>query len=64
VRKVFKKSIILLLVLFIPMVATSASADFLNSSLGHMRHGTEVIQMFLLGVGLFMLASLFRTGEK
>lgn len=61
---VLKRSILLLLTLILLMTATSASADFLNSNLSDIRHLTEVIQIALLGIGLFLFASLLRAEKK
>lgn len=63
-REVLKKSIVLLFVLFIPLIATTASAEFVNSSLGYMRHYSEAIHMFLLGIGMFVIASYLRAQVK
>jgi hypothetical protein len=64
VREAFKKAIISLLILSIPLAATTASADFVNESAAIMRHFAEVIHMILLGIGLFAIAALFRKQAK
>ena len=63
-RNVLKKSIFLLLILFIPLAASTASADFVGVRFGYLGHYAEAIYMILIGVGLFGLASLFRMNSK
>ena len=63
-NNVLKRSILLLLTLIIPMTATNASADFLSLNLSDIRHLTEVIQIALLGTGLFIFASFLRSEKK
>ena len=63
-REVLKKTMLLLFILSIPLVATSASADFVNSSIGYMRHHAEVIHMILFGFGMVVLASFIKSYQK
>jgi hypothetical protein len=62
--KMFKQSILMILILSISLAATTASAGFLEFQIVESQSFAEVIQMLLLGTSLFTFASLVRKHKK
>ncbi|WP_419661315.1 uncharacterized protein Dvar_17430 [Desulfosarcina variabilis str. Montpellier] len=62
--KMFKQSILMILIIAIALTATTASAGFVELRIVDSQSIAEAIQMLLLGSSLFIFASLVRKHKK